>query len=151
MPCSPLKVNRCFGGTCRLHFQGRRMSKGMNQCGSSAYHLFSCWFPDWFFLRPWRWTRRVPVKCRLALHRLHGVISHKIEVFIKLLREPQILHMCDKISCPYKTEGKIIILFDLIFRLTEADVHITSSHFGRITDNVHAVIFRALCVWQVNT
>jgi hypothetical protein len=21
-PCSPLKVSRCFGGTCRLHLQG---------------------------------------------------------------------------------------------------------------------------------
>jgi hypothetical protein len=25
--CSPLKVNRCFGGTCRLHLQGRRISR----------------------------------------------------------------------------------------------------------------------------
>jgi hypothetical protein len=24
MLCSPLKVNRRLGGTCRLHFQGRR-------------------------------------------------------------------------------------------------------------------------------
>jgi hypothetical protein len=26
-PCSPLKVNRRFGGTCRLNFQGRRIDK----------------------------------------------------------------------------------------------------------------------------
>jgi hypothetical protein len=25
-PCSPLKVNLRFGGVCRLHLQGRRMS-----------------------------------------------------------------------------------------------------------------------------
>jgi hypothetical protein len=26
-PCSSLKVNLCFGGTCRLHIQGRRISQ----------------------------------------------------------------------------------------------------------------------------
>jgi hypothetical protein len=26
-PCSPLKVNRRFGGTCRLHRQGRKISR----------------------------------------------------------------------------------------------------------------------------
>jgi hypothetical protein len=30
-PCSPLKVNRCLGGTCRLSFQGRRISHKRNQ------------------------------------------------------------------------------------------------------------------------
>jgi hypothetical protein len=28
--CSPLKVNRRFGGTCRLRLQGRRMSQARN-------------------------------------------------------------------------------------------------------------------------
>jgi hypothetical protein len=30
-PCSPLKLNRRFGGTCRLHLQGRRISQARNQ------------------------------------------------------------------------------------------------------------------------
>jgi hypothetical protein len=30
-PCSPLKVNRRFGGTCRLCLQGRRISQARNQ------------------------------------------------------------------------------------------------------------------------
>jgi hypothetical protein len=30
-PCSPLKVNRQFGGTCRLHLQGRRISRARKQ------------------------------------------------------------------------------------------------------------------------
>jgi hypothetical protein len=34
MSCSPLKVNRRFGGTCRLHLQGRRISRARNQCKS---------------------------------------------------------------------------------------------------------------------
>jgi hypothetical protein len=29
-PCSPLKVNRRFGGTYRLHLQGRKISQARN-------------------------------------------------------------------------------------------------------------------------
>jgi hypothetical protein len=31
MPYSPLKINRRFGGTSRLHLQGRRISRARNQ------------------------------------------------------------------------------------------------------------------------
>jgi hypothetical protein len=31
MPCSTLKVNRRFGGKCRLHLQGRKISGERNQ------------------------------------------------------------------------------------------------------------------------
>jgi hypothetical protein len=39
MPCSPLKINRYFGGTCLLHLQGRRMSKksGWKQVAGRIY------------------------------------------------------------------------------------------------------------------
>jgi hypothetical protein len=30
-PCSPLKVNQCFGATYRLHLQGLRISQGRDQ------------------------------------------------------------------------------------------------------------------------
>jgi hypothetical protein len=30
-PCSPLKVSRRFRGTCRLHLQGRRISRARNK------------------------------------------------------------------------------------------------------------------------
>jgi hypothetical protein len=30
-PCSPSKVNRRFGGTCRFHFQSQRIRKARNQ------------------------------------------------------------------------------------------------------------------------
>jgi hypothetical protein len=33
-PCSPLKVNRRFGGTYSLHLQGRRIRRARNQCES---------------------------------------------------------------------------------------------------------------------
>jgi hypothetical protein len=31
LPCSPLKVHRIFGGTYRLHLQGRRRREGRKQ------------------------------------------------------------------------------------------------------------------------
>jgi hypothetical protein len=54
MPCSPLKVNRRFGGTCRLHLQARRISKVRNQRES---------------------------RCQ-AFSGLHDIIYQRIELFI---------------------------------------------------------------------
>jgi hypothetical protein len=34
-PCSPLKVNRRFGGTCRPHLHGRRICQARNQGAST--------------------------------------------------------------------------------------------------------------------
>jgi hypothetical protein len=38
--CSPLKVNRPSGGTCRLHIHGLRISQERNQCESSPWSRF---------------------------------------------------------------------------------------------------------------
>jgi hypothetical protein len=38
-PCSPLSVNRRFGGTYRLHLQDRKSKLSKNAC-----HLLSCWY-----------------------------------------------------------------------------------------------------------
>jgi hypothetical protein len=44
-PCSPLKVNRRFGGTYRLHLQSRRISQARNQLGAgSIAFLFGLFF-----------------------------------------------------------------------------------------------------------
>jgi hypothetical protein len=40
MMCSPLKVKGCFGGTSRLHIQGRRISQTRNQCEACLLELF---------------------------------------------------------------------------------------------------------------
>jgi hypothetical protein len=53
-PYIPLKGNRCFGGTFRLHLQGRPLIL--------------------------RWN--VPTKRRLTSNALHGVMSQKIELLI---------------------------------------------------------------------
>jgi hypothetical protein len=86
-PCSLLSCNRRFGGTYRLHIQGRRISASIytsvfRLAVYSASHMLSCWFLLKLFLRPWRWRRYFPPKRRLQLNRLHGVTSQKMILFI---------------------------------------------------------------------
>jgi hypothetical protein len=38
-PCSPLKVKRRFGGKCRLHLQGRRISQPRRQYEAGTKHF----------------------------------------------------------------------------------------------------------------
>jgi hypothetical protein len=38
MPCSPMKVKRRFGGTCRLYLKGRRKSQARNQHATGSKH-----------------------------------------------------------------------------------------------------------------
>jgi hypothetical protein len=80
-PCSALKVKRRFGGTCRLHLQGRRISQARSRPCSFACHLLLRWFLARLILRPRRWRRRVPQKRRLIFNRLLGVTSQNIEIF----------------------------------------------------------------------
>jgi hypothetical protein len=54
MPCVLLRVNLCFGRTCRLHLQGITMSEARNHHEPGS-------------------------KKRLTFNRLHGVISQKIK------------------------------------------------------------------------
>jgi hypothetical protein len=78
-PCSPLKVNRCSGGTYRLHLQCRRISRARIQRSS---HQLSRWFLARLILQPWRWRRHVPPKHMLTLNGLHGDISQETELYI---------------------------------------------------------------------
>jgi hypothetical protein len=59
--CSPLKVNRRFGGTYRLHLEVRRVSQARNQ-------------------RESRWKAE-------QSSTLHGVVPQKIELYIQKFRE----------------------------------------------------------------
>jgi hypothetical protein len=61
MPRSQPKVNRSFGGTYRLHFQGLRISRARNQ-------------------RESRWN--VPLKRLLTFNGLHGIASQETDLFI---------------------------------------------------------------------
>jgi hypothetical protein len=40
--CSPLEVNRCFGGTYGFHLHGRRISQGRNQRGAGRLDTVAC-------------------------------------------------------------------------------------------------------------
>jgi hypothetical protein len=54
--CSPLKVNRHFGGTYRLHLQVQ-IHRARYQC---EYRVLATWFHAGILLRliwPWRWRR----------------------------------------------------------------------------------------------
>jgi hypothetical protein len=44
-PCSPLNVNRRFGGTYHLHLPGRRINRARNQC-ESRWQTWLCFHPD---------------------------------------------------------------------------------------------------------
>jgi hypothetical protein len=77
--CSPLKVNRCYGGTYSLHLQGR-ISRAWNQSNSS-WQENTRWFLARLIPQTWRWRRYVPPKRRLTSNGLHDVISQKIVLF----------------------------------------------------------------------
>jgi hypothetical protein len=69
-----LKVNRRFGGKCRLHLQCRRISRTRHQRENMWY---SCLVYSW----PWT-SRHVSPKRRLTFNELHRVISQKIELSV---------------------------------------------------------------------
>jgi hypothetical protein len=73
--CSPLKVNRRFGGTYRLHLHGLRISRARKQ--RSVCNL-SRSFLAWLILGPWRLWRYANPKRRLTFNGLHGVMSQEI-------------------------------------------------------------------------
>jgi hypothetical protein len=63
-PRSPLNVNRRFGGTCRLHLQGRRISQARNQCEAGGKQM----------------EATCSSETSVGFNGLHGVISQKMEL-----------------------------------------------------------------------
>jgi hypothetical protein len=73
----------------------------------SPCHLLSSWFLSWLTLRPWRWRRHVPPKCRLTFKGLHNAISQKVELFITIavrtkypIRELLLSQSCEHYNTP---------------------------------------------------
>jgi hypothetical protein len=59
-PCSQLKVNRCFAGTCHLYLQGRRISQARKECevcGKVACQLLHAGFLLGLILQSWQWRQ----------------------------------------------------------------------------------------------
>jgi hypothetical protein len=77
--CSSLKVNRRFGGTCRLHLQRRRISQGEKQLYLPTWSVLISYLVYFFTLKiewhfpPWR-------VC--AFNGIHAVICQQIKLFI---------------------------------------------------------------------
>jgi hypothetical protein len=64
--CSTLKVNRRFGGTCRLHLQGRRIRQARNQreeCSTACCLLH------------FRWTTRTYIPEDITLHEVYCLLG----------------------------------------------------------------------------
>jgi hypothetical protein len=76
MPSSTLKVHWLFGGTCRLHLQGQRISQARNQHEAGSKKCSAS-------QRPWRWRWHVPLECLLTFNGLHGIThtAQKIELW----------------------------------------------------------------------
>jgi hypothetical protein len=80
--CSVLSGTRRFGGTYRLHLQGRRIVQRFAELFYDPEGLpLACSLLCWTILLPWRWKRYVPPKRRVPLNTLHGVISQKKILF----------------------------------------------------------------------
>jgi hypothetical protein len=69
-PLIQFKVNRRFGGICRLYLQGRRISRGRKRVQVTGFSLGP-------FLDP----ELIPPKHWLTFNRLNSVIPYKIEFF----------------------------------------------------------------------
>jgi hypothetical protein len=96
-PCGFI-INRRFGGTCRLHLQGRR-----NNASEENYRLLATVWQfsslPLFFL-PWRWRRHVPPKRRFIINP-HGATSQRMAFFIVTAVKTSI-HARFKLSCNYR-------------------------------------------------
>jgi hypothetical protein len=75
--CSLLKVNRCFGGKCRLHIQGRRISLARNQAlVSTHFKLVSCLA----YYSTLNMKATFSSEMSVTFNSLQGVISQKTEL-----------------------------------------------------------------------
>jgi hypothetical protein len=81
-PCSRLNFNRRFGGICRLHLLGRRISQARNEHVAWLYlPIARSLFLAWLILRPRGWRWHSSPKRRLTLNGLHWVISQTLDLF----------------------------------------------------------------------
>jgi hypothetical protein len=106
-PCSPLEVNRRFGGTYRLHFQVRKISRARNQSESRwkaeasivnkvlcGYMLSTLLVPEQFF------KKLVPVTSKSTLNELSNLSDNAF--FSHLHCNNSLSNMCPSLPGPSK-------------------------------------------------
>jgi hypothetical protein len=99
-PCSPLKVNRSFGTTCRLHLQCRRISQARNQHEAGSKHSLKstgCQFQAGFFFG-YSSNLAMEATCcsetSVYFQWTHGVLSQKIQHSITTsVRTPNLIEV----------------------------------------------------------
>jgi hypothetical protein len=102
IPCSPLKINRCFRRICRLHLQGRRISQARHQHEAdskktSAWNLILLVSSLDLILRSW-WWRYIHPKRRFVFNGLRGDMSQKIGAYIQQAQARHTWPTASKIS-----------------------------------------------------
>jgi hypothetical protein len=77
MPCSPLKVNQSFGGTCLLHLQVRRINRARNQRECGWQTMVSCTAHSSTVKMEVKYSSETSVD----FSGLYGVVSQRMELF----------------------------------------------------------------------
>jgi hypothetical protein len=104
-------ANQHFGGMYRLHVQGIRNPRVMNQHEQVAVDSCTATCSRWFIARglliPWRWRRYTPPKRRLTKY-LHGATSQKTAFFMYAL-----VHICKLLDEMSKNDKSKDITFSM--------------------------------------
>jgi hypothetical protein len=99
-PCIPLKVNRRFGGTCRLQLEGRKISQAWKQVTSrAAFTLVSCIL----YSSTLKMKATYLPKRRLTFNGLYSAISQKMKLFRNITNTA----MCNRRTNLYIIVGHI--------------------------------------------
>jgi hypothetical protein len=90
-PCGLFKVIWRFGGTCRFHAQGRRISQ-------ASFLPALRRFVSWLFLWLWRWRQYVPPKRLLTFNGLQHVYVSKDRTLLN--NRLFVAYLSQTVECP---------------------------------------------------
>jgi hypothetical protein len=80
-PCSPVRVNWRFRGTCHLQVSKSKLSRKRNT-EWSRQQVELCWFLAYPTPHPWRLREYFSPKCWLTSIRLHGNMFQRVQLSI---------------------------------------------------------------------
>jgi hypothetical protein len=141
--CSPLKVNRRFGETCRFHTQGRGISQARNALLVTCFRLVSYWA----YSSTLKMGRHLPPKRRLTFSGLH-ILTHSLTHSWSwaLLEKPPIVQPIKNFPAFYGTRRFNTVLTRAIQRSLSWARSIQSIPF--IPSKIHFNIFHPPTSWS---